>query len=101
MRTPITTWPKQQNNLWYTLEEAHLCSNGPQKQLYYHRSPYARSDIGPQAGDRLFRTAIHQQLPRLIPVYHPFMDLPHITIHIIKESIYRRNYRAPSTTEIE
>ena len=81
IRTPITTWPKQRNYLLDTGEEAHLCYNGPQKYIYYQKSPYEIFDRGSQARDRVFIIVLCQQLPSLIPVYHPFLDLPQMEIH--------------------
>ena len=101
IRTPITAWPKQRNYLLDTGEEAHLCYNGPQKYIYYQKSPYEIFDRGSQARDRVFIIVLCQQLPSLIPVYHPFLDLPHMQIHAIKEPIYRRNHGSPSTAKIE
>ena len=75
IRTPIMTWHKQRNYLRDTGEEAYLCSNGPRRYQYYHMSPSARYNKGSQSGYRLFRTALLQQLPSLIPVHHPFLDL--------------------------
>ena len=99
--TPIMTWPKQWDYLRDTGEEAHLCSNGPQKQIYYHKWSSVLPDRGSKDGDRLFSNALRQQLPSLIPVYHPFMDLPHMEIHARKEPIFRRNYGSPYTARIE
>ena len=94
---PLSRLGLNTRTIYGTQGKKHICDIMDHGSIYTTTGHHMRYLTEAQN----LETAIHQQLPRLIPVYQTFLDRPHMAIHDRKETIYRRNYGSPSTSKIE